>query len=294
MNLKRLYSILLKVITKIMGIDVAKKFDTKLRFRRSINLKNPQNLAEKVTYIELHKQSSLATICTDKYEVRKYIKEKGYGGILVNEVGGPWNCVDDIDFRNFPNSFVLKATHGCKMNYIVQNKERLDELKCKNEMKRWLATTYGTYSVEPHYATIKPRIYAEEYLGEMSKLTDYKFHCLNGIPQFVLTVTERKIDDDNAMKVTLNLFDMNWKSIFEVEGFNSELPGNGKVNKPKHFDEMVKIATDLSQDFDFVRVDLYEVDDKVLFGELTFSPACCVFPYFSEKFLCEMGKKLEI
>lgn len=294
MNLKNIYAFILNTIQVILGVDAAKVFDTYLRFHRKINLKNPKTLADKVSFIELHEQSEFASRCTDKFEVRNYITSKGYDHILVPVVGGPWDKFDEINFNDLPSSFALKATHGCKMNYMVLDKSKLNIEKCRAEVNRWLNTTYGTYSMEPHYIKIPHRIYAEKYLGDMSGLIDYKFHCMNGVPQFVITITDRKTDGDKAMKATLDLFDMQWNSIPEVIGANSEKAGNGNVKKPECFEEMVKIATDLSKDFKFVRVDLYEINHKVKFGELTFSPACCVFPYLSDAFISDMGSKLTI
>ena len=294
MNLKVCYGKILYILAKIMGVDFAKKFDTFLRFHKNLDLKKPKTLSDKVSYIELHNQSSLATICTDKYAVRSFVEEKGLEEILIPVIGGPWEAVEDVDFARLPSSFALKATHGCKMNYIVQNKSEMDEEHCKKEMKRWLDTTYGTYSMEPHYIDIPHRIYAEKYLENANELVDYKFHCLNGKPEFVLVCSDRKADGDNAMEVTLDLFDMEWKSIPEIEARGAEVPGDGMIPKPTLFNEMVYIAEKLSEDFKFVRVDLYEVEGKIYFGELTFSPACCVFPYFSERFNQKMGEKLKL
>lgn len=161
-------------------------------------------------------------------------------------------------------------------------------------MHRWLKTTYGTYSMEPHYISIPHRIYVEKYLGEMKNMTDYKIHCLNGEPEFVLVMSNRHTDGDKAMKVTIDAYDMNWNPIKEVVGFGSEIPGNNKIQKPSMFEEMKVIARTLAHDFKFVRVDLYQIENKIYFGELTFSPAGCVFAYMSEKFLNEMGEKLAI
>ena len=199
-----------------------------------------------------------------------------------------------MDWNVLPSSFVLKATHGCKMNFFVKSKENVDRNVCKREVSRWLNTTYGTYSVEPHYIPIPHRFYAEKYLGDISGLIDYKFHCFDGEPLFVIAFTDREPNGDKAMKVTINLLDMDWKPIHEVVGYGNEKPGNGDIPKPKNFDKMIEYAKILSKDFKFVRVDLYDRDEGVLFGELTFSPAACVFPYLSERFLLEMGKKLKI
>lgn len=294
MNLKQVYAAILSLIEKTAGIDTAKKLDAGIRFRRDLNLRDPATLADKVAYLELHGKDPLVPLCTDKYAVREYIADKGCGDLLIPVVGGPWDSVDAVDFDALPNAFVLKATHGCKMNYFVPDKSLLDLDACRKEMGRWMATTYGAYSVEPHYREIPHRIYAEEYLGDMAGLTDYKIHCLNGEPTFVIAVTDRKADGDKAMEVTLDLFDMEWNPLFELQQSGKEKPGTGDVPCPEAFDKMKNAAKILSEDFTFVRVDLYERNGAALFGELTFSPACCVFPYLTDRFNRQMGERLAI
>lgn len=294
MNIKMLYAQVLGGISAIAGVDAAKKFDANLRFHKKLNLKKPATLSDKVTYIELHEQSPLAPSCTDKYAVRKYVEDKGLGDTLVPMVGGPWSRVEDVDFNTLPNSFAIKATHGCKMNYLVPDKSKMDIEQCRKEMTRWIATTYGGYSMELHYLTIPHRIYAEKYLENANQLIDYKIHCMNGRPEFILVCSDRKANGDAAMQVTLDLFDLEWKHIPELIPSGSEVAGGGTMTKPQKLDEMIDIARKLSEDFKFVRVDLYELDGKVYFGELTFSPGSCVFPYFTHKFDLEMGERLSI
>lgn len=292
--IKKTYAYFLKMISSLFGIDAAKKFDTSFRFHKKLDLKNPKKLSEKVTYIELHEPRDKITECTDKYAVRKYVEEKGYQKILVPLVGGPWSAVSEINFDLLPNSFALKATHGCKMNLIVQNKKELNLISCRKELKKWLKVTYGTYSVEPHYFKIPHRLYAEKYLENADSLIDYKIHCLNGNPQFILVCSNRKANGNASMQVTLDLFDLQWNQIPEIIGTKGEVAGKGMIPKPGQLDEMINIAKVLSKDFKFVRVDLYELEGKIYFGELTFSPACCVFPYFTEKFDKAIGEKLSI
>lgn len=294
MNSKVIYGKMLVAMSNLIDLDFAKQFDTLLRFHRKLNLKHPNSLADKVAYIELHKQSPIAPMCTDKVAVREFVKKKGLEEILIPMVGGPWESVEDVNFDALPNSFVLKATHGCKMNYLVPDKANLNLKKCKSELYRWINTTYGTYSMEPHYLSIPHRIYAEEYLSDAIQLTDYKFHCANGKPLFVMTVYNRKVDGDNGMSLNFDVFDMEWNPIEGMLPHKKEIPGDGKSPKPKMFYKMVEIAKILSAEFDFVRVDLYEQNGKVLFGELTFSPDCCVFPNFPQSFLDKMGNKLRI
>ena len=294
MSVKGIYAKLLKGISSIAGVDAAKKFDAQLRFHKKLNLKNPIRLSDKVTYIELHQQSPLASSCTDKFAVREYVEKKGLGDILVPLVGGPWSKVDDIDFACLPDSFVIKATHGCKMNYLVPDKSKMDVENCRKEIRRWLSTTYGGYSMELHYLSIPHRVYAEKFLESSDRIIDYKIHCLNGKPKFILVCSERKADGDAAMKVTLNLFDLDWNHIPKLISAGAEVAGDGSIPKPKKLNEMLEIAKKLAGDFKFVRVDLYELDSRVYFGELTFTPANGVFPYFTDEFDLEMGRKLKL
>lgn len=294
MFIKKCYAFLLKALCLFLGNHVAKIFDVGFRFHRKINLKTPITLADKVSWLSLNEYSSLESQCTDKWEVRKYVQEKGLENILVPLVGGPWDQVDAVSFEELPSSFMLKATHGCKMGYPVEDKSKLNISDCREKMQSWLDVTYGTYSMELHYLQIPHRLYAEELLQNGEELIDYKFHCLNGKPQFILVCSNRKLDEKNRMSVTLDLFDINWKPIFEVIPFKSEVPGKGDVLKPRLLDEMLDIAKKLSEDFKFCRVDLYEYQGKVMFGELTFTPACGAFPNFTTEFLLAMGKLLQI
>lgn len=288
MNIKVIYGKMLVTMSHVFGVDFAKKFDTQLRFHRNLNLKNPKSLADKVTYIELHEQSPLAPECTDKYAVRQYVKDKGLESILVPLAGGPWSKIEEINFKVLPDSFVFKATHGCKMNYLVPEKEKLDKNKCVAEMSKWLKTTYGTYSMEPHYLEIPHRIYAEEYLADADKLIDYKFHCMNGVPQFVLVCGDRVVTE-MGNSISRHIFDMNWKPLVGLTDETSD-----KIERPEHLEQMIDIAKKLSADFKFVRVDLYDINGKVYFGELTFSPTNGVFSHYTQEFLDEMGARLKI
>ena len=229
MNIKVAYGKVLTGISKIFSVDVAKKFDTRLRFHRDLNLKYPKSLADKVTYIELHDPSPLAPECTDKYAVRQYVKDKGLENILVPLAGGPWSKIEEIN-----------------------------------------------------------RIYAEEYLADADKLIDYKFHCMNGVPQFVLVCGDRVVTE-MGNRVSRHIFDMNWNHLSGLTDETADM-----VEKPEHFNQMIEIARELSADFKFVRVDLYDINGRVYFGELTFSPTNGVFSHYTQEFLNEMGSKLVI
>lgn len=290
--LKLIYINLVRFLELFFGISFTKRFDSYVRFRRVLNLKEPSTLADKVSYIELNDSNSLRSDCSDKYDVRLYVKNKGLGNILPKVYTKALRSFEQMDLEVLPNSFVIKATHGCRMNFIVCDKGQIDSHQLKKIIDQWLNTTYGLSSLEPHYRCIPHRFYVEEYLG--SNLTDYKIHCLNGIPKFILVCSDRDNTEGKSMGVTLDLFNTKWEQIRGLQSFGSEVAGKGLIKKPKKLNEMLEIAKILSTDFEFVRVDLYEIDEQIYFSELTFSPACGIFPYFTESFIMEMGKELKI
>lgn len=283
--IKRIYGYFLTVLAKTAGLDAAKKFDARLRFRRKLNLKNPETLADKVSYLELYQQSELASACTDKWEVRQYIADKGLKEILIPVYGTVYDSFEKIDFEQLPDQFVIKAAHGCKMNLICDNKKELDRRRAGKILKGWLSTTYGTYSVEPHYFPIPHRIYIEKYLGADDKLLDYKFYCYHGKISFIEVCSNRT----KALK--LNLFDTDWN---ELSGIAGKRRNPDTIPCPKQLEEMKRIAEKIAEDFIFVRVDLYLTQEQIYFGEMTFTPSNGVFPNFTESFIRSEGQKLKL
>lgn len=288
-EMKTGYAVFLQVAERLFGLDAAKKLDVFLRFRKLLNLKDPQTLAEKVVYISLHALPELAVTCTDKWEARRYVAENGLEEILIPVCAEVVSAAEDVDFDALPDRFVLKATHGCNMNYVCEDKTALNQKDCLDSMKRWLKTAYGTFSVEPHYRKLPHRIFCEEYIGSMDGLLDYKIHCLNGKPSFILVCSGRV-----GSAVTMDIFDLNWNWLDAVQTYKRHVPGIGAVPRPRNLEKMLRIAETLSQGFDFVRVDLYNVDGRVYFGELTFTPANGVFPSYKQELLEREGKKLNI
>lgn len=279
-----LYRHLLNAEALVLGAKRAKELDARIRFGRKLDLSSPRTLADKICWIELNTDQTLAARCTDKWAVRDYVAEKGLASLLVPAYG-PWRCVEDIDVDALPNAFALKATHGCEMNYLVSDKKLLDVDEMLAYARRWLDEDYPRACVEPHYKLVPHRVYAEDFIGGMDQIVDYKFHCLNGEPRFVLTCSER----DRGLK--LNLYDLDWSPI---DGLQGSMRNDKKIAKPKLLDEMIDAARTLSADFDFVRVDLYESDGKVMFGELTFSPACGVMEYYTNDFVMRWGEELRV
>lgn len=234
------------------------------RFGREIDLQNPKTFSEKIQWIKLNYRNNLMTRCADKFEVRDYIKEKNLDYIL-NDIYGVYDAVSEIDLSKLPNEFVLKATHGSGWNSICYNKESLnwkDEFK---KIEEWLNTNYYNIGREWVYKNIKPRIICEKLLidEESSLPKDYRFFCFNGQPKLI------QVDVDQSQGRKRNIYDINWNKMAFEHGFPMS---KSTHKKPKNLSLMIEIAEKLSEDFPFVRVDLYNINGKIYFGELTFYP----------------------
>ncbi len=271
-----------EIITRI-----SPKFSAILLFiyktHKKPNLKNPKTFNEKTTKLKLtYKDNMLVSQCADKYGVREYIKSKGLENIL-NELYLVCDTPEEIDFSKLPDKFALKCTHGCGYNIICDDKNKLNIEKAKKKLKKWLKEKCGLASTELQYLNIKPRIICEKYLcTEKGKLPlDYKIYCFKGKPECILVCSERE------KKLKLSYYDLNWKRLeYETECWSAQKD----IDKPKNLEKMLDYASKLSEDFEFVRVDFYNDEGKIIFGELTFTPAACCAPYYTEKANIELGK----
>ncbi len=204
---------------------------------------------------------------------------------------GVWEDANQIDFNALPKQFVLKTNHGCGTVIIVNNKEDLDLQKTRKTLNEWLKLEFGRDTAEPHYLGIKPVIIAEEFLQPNSgELVDYKFFMADGKLQTVLLVSDRVIGESYK----LSTYDENWHCVPErLSGTHSK--DNVKpLPKPQTFEQMKQISEILSKDFPQVRVDLYEVNGNVYFGELTFTSQGGYMSYFSKEELLRMGRNVTL
>lgn len=269
---KKIFEILTKISPKFSAIILYI-----YRTKEIPNLKNPKNFNEKMTKLKLenYNKDDRVSVLSDKYAVRKYVEEKGCKEIL-NELYGVYDNAEEIDFDALPQKFALKCTHGCAYNVICKNKEELNKEKARNKLNNWLKEKYGFATQELHYTKIKPRIIAEKYLcDENDKMPlDYKIYCFNGKAEYILVCSERD------KKLKLSYYDLNWNRMkFEKKNWSSAKD----IKKPNNLQKMIGYAEKLSDNFPFVRVDLYNDNGKIIFGELTFTPACCCAPYYSKK-----------
>jgi len=236
------------------------------RSGRYPDLDNPTLFSEKQQWLKLYHRDPLMIQCADKYEVRKYIKEKGYGDIL-NELIGVYEKVEEIDFKKLPDRFVLKGTHGSAWNIICRDKNKTNWMPWRLVMKSWLKHNIFWNGREWVYKDLKPRIVCEKYLEDTSgSLMDYKFYCFNGEPKFVQANMGRGTE-----RHAQNFYDLQWSLL----PFGKDLMPRPDVDipKPENLDRMIAIARDLSSPFSYVRADFYNVQGRIVFGELTFFPA---------------------
>ncbi|MEW9671616.1 ATP-grasp fold amidoligase family protein [Ammoniphilus sp. 3BR4] len=240
----------------------------KKRFKRLLgykpNLENPQTFQEKLQWIKLYGNLERFAKYTDKYEVRKFIKRR-IGEKYLIPLFGVYKKVDDIEFNSLPQSFIMKATHGCGWNIIVKDKSKIDWNDATEKMRNWVNSNYYQLTGQRNYKPLKGRVIIEKLLQDPSgDLKDYKFHCFHGNPLYVVVHGGRYTDRRS------DVYDMNWHKLpFK---FAKKKNFSRSVEKPKRFHEMVAIARKLAKDFAYVRVDLYYTNDRIYFGELTFVP----------------------
>ncbi len=229
-------------------------------FGRDINWENPKTYNEKLNIMKIYGATELKAKLTDKFLVRDWIKEKIGEEYLIPLIG-VYDTFNDIDFEKLPERFVMKCNHDSGSVVICNNKNELNLKKLRKKYAYYLKRNFAGLSYEMHYKDIKPKIIIEKYMGD--DIRDYKFLCFDGNAYYC------RVDFDRFGNHTRNIYDLDWK----LQDFNK---GNYKnyekeIMPPKHFEEMKNLVSKLCQGFDQVRVDLYEVDDRVYFGEMTFT-----------------------
>lgn len=262
----------------------------RLKTHKKLNLKNPQTFNEKIQWLKLYNRKPEYTTMVDKYRVRDYIKEKIGEEYLIPLVGGPYTSVDEIDLDALPDQFVLKCNHDSGSVVICRDKKDFDFEAARQKLDDCLKHNFWYLGREWPYKDVKPCIIAEKYMVDESgsELKDYKFYCFNGIPYF-LYVSQGLENHETARISFLNL---NWS--FASFSRSDYQPLEKLPPKPLKFDEMISITQKLSKDIPFLRVDLYEINGQVYFGELTFFAAGGFMPFYPKKADLEVGKLLDI
>lgn len=266
-----------------------------LSFHKMMDLDNPTSLVEKINWMQFNADTSLWTLCADKYRMREYIAEKGLEDHLPH-LYGHWDNPDGIDFDSLPNEFVLKSNNGCGTVKIVHDKSELDIHATKKMLKDWLKP-YGYVGGQSHYLRIKPCIIAEELLHQDEKeklfsptsLVDYKMWCINGEPESVWVAYNRH----NVFMVNMALFDKDWKPIpqFLKDTAQETYRPEVIIPKPVCFEEMKEMARKISAPFPQLRLDFYIINDKPYVGEMTFTSG---YGFYTDEYYNYLGYKVDI
>lgn len=247
---------------------IATRIKYRYNFGRGIHLRNPRTLDEKIQWLKLntYRDNPLVTQCADKYLVRTYAEERGCGEIL-NDLLYVWDHPSDIEWDRLPGSFVIKCNHGCGYNLLCRDKAGLNIQEAQKQLTVWYNEDYWKISAEIQYRRIPKKVICERFIGNGSPLYDYKFYCFNGKARYVMVCTGRE-----QGKPKFYFFDRDWR-FCPITRDGKNAPEGFTLPRPATFDQMIEYAEKLSRPFPFVRTDLYEADGKVVFGELTFTPA---------------------
>ncbi len=257
----------------------------KKRFGRPLNLRHPTIFSEKIQWLKRYYRIPLIQKLADKHAVREYVADL-IGLEALTQLYGVWDRPRDIDFDSLPNQFALKITSGSGMNIFCRDKSQLDKNETIQQLNRWRSrSTYWRYR-EWHYKRMKPRIICEQLLDDEGKVPlDFKFNCFNGEPRFI------QVDVDRFGEHKRGVFDLNWQLMpFRIK----HPPSAGMLPRPANLEEMIDFARKLSRGFPFVRVDLYSVKGRTMFGEITFYPEGGLSYFVPDSYDMYWGEQIQL
>ena len=260
----------------------------RVNMHKKLKLDNPATFNEKLQWLKLYDRRPEYTTMVDKYEAKKYAAER-IGDQYIIPTLGVWDRFDDIDFEQLPDQFVLKTTHDSGGVVICNNRASFDTLKARYTIEHSLKRRYFLNTREWPYKDVKPRIIAEQYLVDESgyELKDYKLMCFDGEVRCSFVCSNRY----SKTGLCVNFYDRNW----EPMPFERKYPKNIKETpKPQCYDAMLAAAEKLSEGTRFLRVDFYECNGKMYFGELTFYPGSGMEEFRPEEWDYKLGEELRL
>lgn len=279
-----------KTAYRIFGIMPSKlylKIKYKNKIGKKLDFKNPKTFNAKIQWLKVNDKNDVYTKLVDKYEVKKYVTDK-IGKEYVIPTLGVYENFDDIDFSKMPEQFVIKCTHNSGGIVVVKSKKGLDVEKAKKKINECLKENYYYRGREYPYKNVKPRIIVEEYMEDKNsdELVDYKVMCFNGKAKMIFTCTERFSD---GLKVTF--FDLDWNRL----PFERHYPASKKkIPKPRNLKKMIELSEKLAKGIPFVRMDWYEINGKLYFGEYTFYPGGGMEEFIPEEWDEKVGEMLNL
>ena len=260
-----------------------------LNMGKWLSLDNPETYNEKLQWLKLYNRKPEYTQMVDKVGAKEYVANIIGEEYLIPTLG-VWDSVDDIDFDELPNQFVLKCTHDSGGIVICKDKSKLCVQTAKQKLKQGLKRRYYYQNREWPYKNVKPRIIGEQYMVDESgyELKDYKFFCFDGEPKVLFIATDRGVAGEETK---FDFFDMEFNHLPFTNGHpNAER----EIAKPQGFEEMKQLAAKLSQGQPHLRVDFYDINGKIYFGELTFYHWSGVVPFSPEEWDYTFGSWIEL
>lgn len=276
---------------RFMGDKAWVKFYYRAKFGKKINLNNPKTYNEKLQWMKIYYHNELGVRLVDKYRVREYIADK-IGEEYLIPLLGKYDKFDDINFDILPKRFVIKCNHDSGGLIICRDKDKLNIEEAKKKINKCLKRNYYRDSREWFYKKVKPCIIIEEYMENkgFDGLIDYKFFCFNGEPKCLYI--SKGLEDHKTAKISF--VDLDFKLMpFYRKDFNP-FDDISEVPKPKNFEKMKELAKKLSEGFPFIRIDLYEINDKIYFSEFTFYPCSGMIPFYPQEWDEKLGEWLKL
>lgn len=281
-----------RIAKKMTNILSAKQY-TQFRYfsihHKFPDLKHPKTYNEKLLWMKLYDYNPKYNIMVDKYDAKKYVADI-IGEEHIIPTYGVWDSFDDIDFESLPNEFVLKTTHDCGGIYVCKDKTQFNREEAKKFIDRHLKYNYYWQGREWPYKDIKHRVIAEAYMTDESgyELKDYKFFCFNGNPEIMFIASDRMTEGEETK---FDFFDMSFNHL----PFRHGHPNSNKtIYCPPGFDEMKKLAGDLSQGIPQLRVDFYNINGQIYFGELTLFHWGGMMPFDPPEWDYKLGEMIKL
>ena len=259
------------------------------KMHTKLNLANPQTFNEKLQWLKLNDRKPQYTQMVDKAAVKEYVASI-IGDKYIIPTLYTYEYFEDIDFSRLPDQFVLKCTHDSGGLCVCRDKAQFDIEAARNKLNKSLHNNFFYYGREYPYKDVPKKIICEKYMqdGQNLELRDYKFYCFNGDPKFLYL--SEGMENHKTAKISFVNMDWSFAPFHRTDYASfSELPA-----KPDKFDEMLDIAKKLSNGIPFIRVDLYEINDQVFFGELTFTPCAGFMPFSPPEWDLKIGEMLSL
>lgn len=261
----------------------------KLRAGYKPNIDNPRTFNEKLQWLKLYDHKDEYTQMVDKVEAKNYVASIVGSKYIIPTIA-VFNHADEIDFNQLPQQFVMKCSHNSGGIVVCKDKDKLNKDKAIKKMGRGWEKDYYKYNKEYPYKNVARRVLVEEFLSESDNqdLIDYKIHCFNGVPKLILVCKDRYAPSG----LTEDFYDCEWNHL------NIRRPKHPNAKtltaKPINLEEMLQVAKKLSQNIPFIRVDLYNVNGKIYFGELTFFPASGMTAFIPNEWDLKIGEWLTL